>query len=119
MASNELIFDVIDSARIDRLRSTLRSICSKFNASHALVCDELLKPAKPNRAAPEERENGSTNGASTKRKLDEYLGPRFAICEQCKQEFKVTENGPEECQWHEGTPSWYTILACAIEDAYG
>ena len=103
MPANELLLDVIESATIDRLRSTLRNICSKSDVGCALVCDELLIPANSKNIGLDEHRNSNANGQSTKRKLDEYLGPRFAICEQCEKEFDIlAEAGPEECRWHEG-----------------
>ncbi|KAF2658851.1 hypothetical protein K491DRAFT_713104 [Lophiostoma macrostomum CBS 122681] len=103
MSDKELLLDVIEFATTDRLRSTLRSICLKSDDAYALVCDELLAPANTQKTADEKRQSGSSNGPVSKRKLDEYICPRFAVCEQCEREFDVlTDNGPHACRWHEG-----------------
>jgi hypothetical protein len=43
--------------------------------------------------------------------LEEPLRARFATCENCKEEFDVTENYSEACQYHPGgmerDDSWF------------
>ena len=72
--------------------------------AYCAALKERMKPATPEEPV-----------ASKKRKHDEAEPPRpelppviynrvqrFELCDQCGEEFDVTENSKDECRWHEG-----------------
>ena len=42
--------------------------------------------------------------------VEDELFPRFAQCENCKEEFDVTENIRGECIWHSGRALFLTVV---------
>lgn len=60
--------------------------------------------------SPEEHDDTTTiipEGVSV---VPKRLRPRSATCKHCSEEFDVTNNGPEDCTWHDGTISIPPII---------
>lgn len=59
-----------------------------------------------NESVEEDAQHQVPAATSLKRKAeaiaDNELFPRFAQCENCKEEFDVTENDKGDCVWHAG-----------------
>jgi hypothetical protein len=109
MTSLELVLDALDTADIDRLRITLEKICKQSDVALSLVCNELLVQQSDLVGNKEKGSRNGVNGMSLKRKREEYVGVRYATCKQCKEEFDVTKNGEDSCEWHDGI---VLILSC-------
>ncbi|OCL10693.1 hypothetical protein AOQ84DRAFT_288722 [Glonium stellatum] len=104
MTSLELVLKALDAANIGRLRTTIEKICEQSDVALDLFCNELLV-TQSDLDKHNKDSNGSENSinvTSSKRKREEYVGVRYATCEQCDEEFDATENGEESCQWHGG-----------------
>ncbi|KAF2806286.1 uncharacterized protein BDZ99DRAFT_465926 [Mytilinidion resinicola] len=106
MSSLDLVLAAIDAADPDRLRITLKRVCSLSNDTLELVCSELLvaeKAAESQKKASESGGNGKEdNSKALKRKRVEYNTIRFQTCIQCEQEFDATKNEEGCCRWHKG-----------------
>ncbi len=52
--------------------------------------------------------NTNSNEVSSKRPRvhEDYLESRYAVCEQCDEEFDKTQNFDGACVWHEGASSY-------------
>lgn len=131
-SAKALLQSAIDTAQPARLRETLQAICnSSADAAHIasillLVPENQVKKLSHRRAKSDEgsdkeeddseensdensddsededdAENGTevTEAASTKLKR---LRPRYAICENCSEEFDVTDNKKKSCSFHDG-----------------
>jgi len=117
-----------------RVRKLLMRVCREHPAARALVEREFLVPKSevvPYHADTESEDGGANSEEDSddeaiiskkksendhailptpnlKRKagsIDEELVPRFAKCENCKEEFDVTANERGDCIWHWGKAS--------------
>jgi hypothetical protein len=131
-SAKALLQSAIDTAQPARLRETLQAICnSSADAAHIasillLVPENQVKKSNHRKARSDEgsneeeddseetsdensdesededeAKNGTeyTEAASTNLKR---LRPKYAICENCSEEFDVTDNGKKACSYHDG-----------------
>jgi hypothetical protein len=100
MPSPELNY-AIDHTDLSRLQNVLRRVCDASLTAQALVEAELLAPSASTNVidltADEANrpEHPVTDTSSVKRQ-------RHAMCKNCKEEFDVTENAEDSCEYHKG-----------------
>jgi hypothetical protein len=122
--------EAIDSANIDRLRSTLEQVCRKVPEALRVASEELLNQIlttanNPNPNPNEVSAPPLTDQQLVKNAVAEYNfvtnilhagmeeqkrkrsdlpvdKRRYATCENCEKEFDVTKNGPKACRYHPG-----------------
>ncbi|KAF2825775.1 hypothetical protein CC86DRAFT_34829 [Ophiobolus disseminans] len=80
-AQAHILSTAIQSASLTRLQTVLQEICLESPEAYNLACQKLLV-------------------SSGKRKRESTH--RYEICAQCKQEYDVTQNCSDACQWHPG-----------------
>ncbi|KEQ97235.1 hypothetical protein AUEXF2481DRAFT_27499 [Aureobasidium subglaciale EXF-2481] len=86
----------IDHTLLSRLQSLLKQVCDASPEARALVEEELLAAESTtviDLTDDDDIPTQATNGVKRS---------RYAICEQCKEEFDITENDDEACQHHTG-----------------
>ena len=111
----------------DRLREELETLCRQHDAARKDLEKKLLVTGREvsryhadsdsENEQKEEEEESDTEGSKTFRSLrypkttksvlpikvaDDEWTPRFAKCENCGEEFDVTENDERRCHWHTG-----------------
>lgn len=94
MTSPELNY-AIDHTTLSRLQSLLKQVCDASAEARALVEEQLLATPTTVIDLTDEDEHTPTTYTGVKRQ-------RYAMCEHCKEEFDVTENDGESCQYHDG-----------------
>ena len=120
----------IVSATPERLRQTFSEICQNIldartmaesillvnerDASRKHVerdCDEhgvVLDEDTEDEETPSEESSSGEDGDGFLPKMTGNFRPqrrpRYAICENCEEEYDVTTNDELSCQWHEGAP---------------
>lgn len=102
------LFNAIDSATPDRLRTILKKLSTQLPSALPVLQGELLlKPGTLKRALPRGRNDGAGRvGAVVELDgLDEGEAAerqRWEICAQCKAEYDILANGKGSCRWHSG-----------------
>lgn len=112
-----------------RLRAELEIICSQHDAVHRELEKKFLVMGKEvvrYHADSESEGEGETGESGSSRPQqrnvrrpiavseDEWT-PRYAKCENCKEEFDVTQNSERNCQWHSSIRSYLgSILVLTI-----
>ncbi|KAK6001713.1 hypothetical protein QM012_002203 [Aureobasidium pullulans] len=100
----------INHTTLSRLQSLLRRVCDASPAALALVERELLAPpvlpmptstAVIDLTTTVDYETPSTIISTTQTETG-VKRQRYAMCENCKEEFDVTENDNGSCQYHDG-----------------
>jgi hypothetical protein len=99
----------INHTTLARLQSLLRRVCDASPEALTLVEQELLAPA-PAAAVIDltvdyEAPTNQTDTVGVKRQ-------RYTMCENCKEEFDVTENDEDSCQYHDGKIDRPQICPC-------
>jgi hypothetical protein len=87
-STQSALFDAIDSATLDRVRTVLREVCAHNSEAFALASAKLLVQ---NREHP----------TDAKRKRDAHQ-QRYEICVQCEEEYDILDNDEGACEWHPG-----------------
>ena len=127
-SAKAILQSAIDTAQPTRLRATLQAICNS-SADAALIASGLLlvpqtKVSKPKRQEASDEDddnqdeedsdqssNDSEDEDETEQGLEDTkatsnnlkrLHPRYAMCQNCSEEFDVTDNGKTSCVYHEG-----------------
>ncbi|KAI4716904.1 hypothetical protein E4T48_06867 [Aureobasidium sp. EXF-10727] len=103
MPSLELTY-AITHATLSRLQSLVQKLCDTSPTAKALVEEELLTASTPptiDLTTEEPNEPRQTiqqlvSSETAKRQ-------RYTMCKHCKQEFDVTSNTEDSCQYHEGS----------------
>ena len=122
-----LLQSAIDSAQPARLRETLQVLCNSSADIARIASSLLLVPEKDIKREirretsseaddseeedgdgdsddsedEDESENDTEEIASISNDL-KRLRPRFAMCENCSEEFDVTDNQKKACVYHDG-----------------
>jgi len=112
----------------EKLLSQVLSICEKIPEVQEILIDQLLAEGKDvhryhadtdseaegddinreeykRRPGDESTKNAAVKGLEQLQPIgvaDDELTPRFVRCENCKEEFDVTENERRTCTWHTG-----------------
>jgi hypothetical protein len=100
MPSPELNY-AINHTALSRLQNVLRRVCDASPTAQALVEEELLAPSASTNVidltADETNRpvQPATCTSSVKRQ-------RHVMCNNCKEEFDVTENAEDSCEYHKG-----------------
>jgi hypothetical protein len=100
MPSPELNY-IIDHTALSRFQGVLRRVCDEYPAARALVEEELLAPSASTNVIDLTADDNNrsvqpvTNTSSVKRQC-------HAMCKNCKEEFDVTENAEDSCEYHKG-----------------
>jgi hypothetical protein len=103
------LFHAINSATLDRVQSVLREVCSKIPEASKLASEKLLVS---------DSDGGSSAGVKRKRE-QRVTQQRYEICEQCEQEYDVSENYEGACVWHSGEFSYCSNpQSCTLGTAY-
>lgn len=129
-SAKAVLQSAIDSAQPTRLRATLQALCNSSADVASLVSSLLLVPENEvkksrhrkassedsdededeedsdkssNGSEEEEEENGDNleDTEATSNTL-KRLRPRYAMCENCSEEFDVTDNVKGACVYHDG-----------------
>ncbi|KAG9666876.1 hypothetical protein KCU95_g18230, partial [Aureobasidium melanogenum] len=95
MASSTLNH-VIDHTTLPRLQSLVKKLCDASPSARALVEQELLDSSTDiiDLTVDYEAPTTQTDTEGVKRQ-------RYVMCKHCKEEFDVTDNGEEDCQYHD------------------
>jgi len=128
------LIEALHKASAKRVRGLLMKVCREHPDAKALVQRKFLVPKRevvpyhadsesenaeesPSEVEESDSESEAPTGyvasaaPSLKRKAeaveDRELFPRFARCENCKEEFDVTENERGDCIWHPGQKEVY------------
>ena len=113
------LYNVIDSATPDRLRTLLKNLSITSPANFESIQAELmlqhgaLKRAWSENDEDDDDEDNSDDNSEDSGHDDESdysdeqtnapaSRQRFEICEQCNEEYDVLHNDKKSCQWHEG-----------------
>ncbi|KAI4818572.1 hypothetical protein E4T44_06546 [Aureobasidium sp. EXF-8845] len=120
MPSPELNY-AINHTALSRLQNVLRRVCDASPTAQALVEEELLAPSASTNVIDLTADEinrpvqPATCTSSVKRQ-------RHAMCNNCKEEFDVTENAEDSCEYHKGTLEIYwddDFWADHDEDCHG
>jgi hypothetical protein len=105
---HQALLNAIDTATIERLRNVLRHVIVNKDAKDIVVKDLLVDSSKKRKSPSQD-----TVHQPTKKQK------RYEFCTQCEEEYDVTENNSESCEWHPG--SFYraarntmVLLTCAM-----
>jgi hypothetical protein len=105
---HQALLNAIDTATIERLRNVLRHVIVNKDAKDIVVKDLLVDSSKKRKSPSQD-----TVHQPTKKQK------RYEVCTQCEEEYDVTENNSESCEWHPG--SFYraarntmVLLTCAM-----
>jgi hypothetical protein len=100
----------INQATHERLQLLLLEMYRKQPTAAKFISDKLLidanKAGHASNLRNEERVNTVSHnhtGKSKNASVPAQKRSRYAICEQCDQEFDVSTNKDGDCQWHDGT----------------
>jgi hypothetical protein len=113
------LYNVIDSATPDRLRTLLKNLSTTAPANFESIQGELmlqhgaLKRAWSENNEDDDDEDNSGDSSEDSGHDDESdysdeqtdapaSRQRFEICEQCNEEYDVLHNDKKSCVWHEG-----------------
>ncbi|KAI4722705.1 hypothetical protein E4T48_00990 [Aureobasidium sp. EXF-10727] len=88
----------IDHTTLSRLQSVLKQVCESLPAAAALVEEHLLAPPPTVIDLTDDSENAVSAPPVL---IPGAKRQRYAMCENCKQEFDVTENEKDSCQYHD------------------
>jgi hypothetical protein len=94
MSSSELKY-AIDHTTLSRLQILLKHVCDASPEARAIVEEELLAGPTTVIDLTDDDEQPTASATGVKRQ-------RYAMCEHCKEEFDVTENDEDDCQYHDG-----------------
>lgn len=118
----ELLLEAIDSASRGTLQSILKAVCRSDQSTRDRVSKSLLiteDQVRPPSPSSEEDDEECVN-SDVEQSEDEHSHPkerssnqhtpgskrlrqRYAYCENCEQEFDVTQNTSTSCKYHPGT----------------
>ena len=127
-SAKAVLQSAIDAAQPARLRATLIALCNSSADAANLVSKFLLIPEhevkRPKRRRPssedsddsDDKEDGSDESSNDSEEEDENstedaeatatslerLRPRYAMCENCSEEFDVMDNEKGACSYHDG-----------------
>ncbi|KAJ5729096.1 uncharacterized protein N7483_003604 [Penicillium malachiteum] len=98
MAKNSALNLAIDIVSDEVLREVFKSICK--DVPEAKVQAEKYLLAKNPPKAPEVQ-SGSHNQDESSSKT-KVIAPRYAVCQNCGEDFATNENSSTACQYHPG-----------------
>ncbi|KAH7408054.1 hypothetical protein BKA64DRAFT_437947 [Cadophora sp. MPI-SDFR-AT-0126] len=128
------LIEAINTMDADRLRKYVRDYCLDNIEVRKRLAEQLLVTGKhvvryhadsdseedvnsENESSEEKEEDGNADeGAKETGKVkplkpisvgDDEFVPRFAKCENCEQEFDVSDNHTRKCRWHTGGKELY------------
>ncbi|OGM47326.1 hypothetical protein ABOM_003834 [Aspergillus bombycis] len=130
----ELLLEAIDSASRRTLQSVLKTVCLSDQPTRdrvsksLLITEDQVRPASPSSEEDDDEESMNSDDEQSedeKPPLKERhsnqqtpgskrLRPRYAYCENCEQEFDVTQNTSTSCKYH--TDSCYPNGDCFVND---
>ncbi|KAI4818574.1 hypothetical protein E4T44_06545 [Aureobasidium sp. EXF-8845] len=90
-ASRTALNYAIDHTTLSRLQSLLKNVCDASFEARALVEAQLI--AEPTTTMTRNQELATDTGVKRQ---------RYAMCENCKEEFDTTNNTEDDCQYHDG-----------------
>ncbi|CAD0096148.1 unnamed protein product, partial [Aureobasidium vineae] len=86
----------IDHTTLSRLQCVLKQICDSSPAAATLVEEQLLAPPTAIVDLTDDNTDSAPIESNTGAKRQ-----RYAMCENCKEEFDVTDNDEDSCQYHD------------------
>lgn len=92
----------IEHTTLSRLQSLLKEVCDASPEARSLVEQELLVPASTTTVIDLTDDDSETPTTTTTQTDTGAKRQRYAMCENCKEEFDVTENDEDSCQYHDG-----------------
>ncbi|KAK8192841.1 hypothetical protein IWZ00DRAFT_264192 [Phyllosticta capitalensis] len=89
---SKVLIKAIEYADLERLHGVIKSICEESEVANALFEEKLLVPI----SSGQDRKSGNAQKGGKRQR------PRYAVCTNCKEEFDMTENDDEACDYHDG-----------------
>jgi hypothetical protein len=101
-----ILWDALKGASKGRLFLTLTKIIKTDPDAAAIASSLLLAESKQDTSAKRKTSEVSTSAeeqdVATSGVLPAKKVKRYEVCVQCDEEFDITNNNAEACQWHPG-----------------
>jgi hypothetical protein len=101
LSQQQALEKAIDSAQPPRLRAMLKVLCRVDRDTEDFVASDFLT-TEDSTATDARSRKRSADSETEQPKQAKRFKPRFPMCVQCEQEFDVTKNSGDACNWHPG-----------------